>query len=143
MLNSAAGHRRSSSARSATSLARTWRPSGRGCTVIPSAPASSASTAAWVTLGIPIDRVLRTRATLFRFTLRAVMAGPSSRLEFPQVLQDAPRVQRLAAEMVANHPAQQTLGFGCDAFVVEAPGRHREQRAARHPGAVVDVAPFD
>ncbi len=73
MLNSQPGHLSSSCDKAATSGARTWRPSGRGCTVTPSAPASSASTAACSTLGMPIVRELRNKATLLRLTLSAVI----------------------------------------------------------------------
>ena len=72
MLNSTCGHCASSACSSATSCARMWRSSGRGCTVTPCAPASSTSVAARVTLGTPRWRVLRSSATLFRFTDSAV-----------------------------------------------------------------------
>src|SRR5512144_1485523 len=104
---------------------------------MPSAPASSASTAARVTLGMPIGRVLRTRATLFRLTLNAVMSMRCFRLELLEVLQDAPRVERLGPKMVANHPPQQPLGLGRNAVVLEAPLGHRQQRAPGDDAAVV------
>ena len=72
MLYSACGHCCSSVASSKTSLRRMWRSSGRGCTVMPSAPASSASVAARSTLGMPKWRVLRNKATLLTLTDKAV-----------------------------------------------------------------------
>ena len=52
--------------------ARMWRSSGRGCTVMPSAPASRHSVAARRTLGMPRCRVLRSSATLLTLTDSAV-----------------------------------------------------------------------
>src|SRR5882672_3603284 len=111
MLNSVAGQWRSNAASSPTSGARTWRPSGRGCTVMPSAPASSAIRARCSTLGMPIVRVLRRSATLLRLTLSEVMVRKigQQRSKLTQIVQDAARVQRLAVEMVANQMAQNEL----------------------------------
>ncbi len=50
---------RISAVMSCTSWARMWRSSGRGCTVMPSAPACRHSVAAFTTLGMPRWRVLR------------------------------------------------------------------------------------
>ena len=68
MLNSRSGQACISTARSRTSSARIWRSSGRGCTVMPLAPACRHKVAARVTLGMPRWRVLRTSATLLRLT---------------------------------------------------------------------------
>jgi len=59
-----------SSANSNTSVRRICRSSGRGWTVMPSAPASCASAANRNTLGTAVRREFRRRATLFRLTLR-------------------------------------------------------------------------
>ena len=79
MLNSARGHCVISAASSCTSAARMWRSSGRGWTVMPCAPASSAMVAARVTLGMPSVRVLRSSATLLRLTDSAVVPRCGSR----------------------------------------------------------------
>src|SRR6186997_2468681 len=73
MLNSAlrfARHGASTAAISRTSLARTWRSSARGCTVIPGAPASRHVVTASVTLGTFPPRELRRVAILLTLTDR-------------------------------------------------------------------------
>src|SRR3989442_2627978 len=78
MLNSTLGWSRNNSASSRTSGGFTCRWSGRGCTVIPWAPAAMHRSAASTTLGIPRLREFRSNATLFRLTLRRVnkRSGP-------------------------------------------------------------------
>src|SRR5256885_6844038 len=130
MLNSVPGRSRSTAASSRTSCARTWRPSGRGWTVIPRAPAPSAMRAASTTLGMPILRVLRSSATLLRFTLRTVMETYASQRE--QVPEDLPALQRLVIEPVIDEGAHQRLrlllGLGIGVVVAG----HVEERPARH-----------
>src|SRR5512147_3180800 len=129
MLNSAAGQPASSAASSCTSSPRTCLPSGRGWTVMPSAPASSAMTANFFTLGMPRLRVLRTRAILFRLTESAVTAS-----QFLQVAQDATRVQRAAFEMVANDQSQHRPRLAGDLRRAELAGGHRQRRRTGHAG---------
>src|SRR5690606_2885065 len=62
-----------SRARLSTSDGRIWRWSGRGCTVMPPAPARMAVSAAWSTRGSSPPRELRSTATLLTFTLSTVM----------------------------------------------------------------------
>src|SRR5688500_12499137 len=100
---------------------------------MPSAPASSAIRAACSTLGIPLLRVFRISATLFRLTLSAVMAVA---LQLPKVLQDAPCVQRLAIEVIANNLSQQRLAFGNHLRMLEIARGHRDQRATADSATV-------
>src|SRR5690606_2326225 len=65
---------RHSRAIASTSSVRAWRPSGRGCRVIPAAPASRQVLAARTRSGSPPPRELRSSATLLRLTLSRVMA---------------------------------------------------------------------
>src|SRR5882672_1692849 len=127
MLNSVAGQWLSNAASSPTSGARTWRPSGRGCTVMPSAPASSAISARCSTFGMPMVRVLRRSATLLRLTLSEVMVRKTRhrRSKLAQIVQDAARVQGLAVEMVANQMAQNEL---------RVVGHHRRRKIAARDG---------
>src|SRR5207342_2140530 len=57
-----------------TSSARMWRASGRGCTVMPCAPASRQARAARTTSGSLPPRELRRTAILLTLTLRTVIA---------------------------------------------------------------------
>ena len=63
----------SMAASSKQSLARIWRWSGRGCTVMPSAPAAMHMRACAVTLGLVVSREFRISAILLRLTLSAIM----------------------------------------------------------------------
>src|SRR6187402_454212 len=68
-------HGASTAAISRTSLARMWRSSARGCTVIPGAPASRHVTTAAVTLGTRPPREFRSVATLLTLTERLIIAN--------------------------------------------------------------------
>ena len=62
----------SSAARARTSAGLMWRSSARGWTVIPGAPAATATRAASTTLGTAPPRELRSVATLLTLTLSLV-----------------------------------------------------------------------
>src|SRR5256885_3450336 len=130
MLNSVLGRSRSMAASSRTSCARTWLPSGRGWTVIPSAPAPSAMRAAWTTLGMPMLRVLRSSATLLRFTLRTVMRTNASQCE--QIPEDLAAFQRLVIEPVIDERAHQRLRLLLGLRIGVVVARHLEESPARH-----------
>src|SRR6185312_11499052 len=83
MLNSAFCSARSfqritKSLRACTSDRRIWRPSGRGCTVIPYAPYFKILAASASTSGAFFPRALRIVASLLTLTLRRVMGHPVS-----------------------------------------------------------------
>src|SRR5690349_1188433 len=128
MLNSAPGYSRTTLARSRTSFARTCRPSGRGWTVIPLAPASSAMRAARTTLGIPIVRVLRSKAILLRLTLRNVTAATLSQRE--QIPEDLAAPERLIVEAVIDEGAHQDLGLLLRRRIGVIVASHVEERSA-------------
>src|SRR5712691_5702074 len=130
MLNSVPGRSRSTAASSRTSCARTCRPSGRGWTVIPRAPASSAMRAAWTTLGTPRVRVLRSNATLLRFALKRVMRMNASQRE--QVPEDLAAFQRLVIEPMIDERAHQRLRLLLSLWIGIVVARHVEKRPAGH-----------
>src|SRR5690606_33144921 len=66
-------------AKASTSSARMWRASGRGCTVMPWAPASRQARAARTTSGALPPRELRSTATLLTLTLRTVIGASLAR----------------------------------------------------------------
>src|SRR5580765_6793222 len=97
-----------------------WRSSGRGCTVMPFAPASSANVAARSTLGMPSSRVLRSSATLLTLTESAVVprwaSEPVARsgfmpsnLQALQVDHDLARAQHARPELLLDQRAQRQL----------------------------------
>src|SRR6267378_4191906 len=141
MLNSVPGRSSSTAASSRTSCPRTWRPSGRGWTVIPWAPALSAMRAAWTTLGMPMLRVLRSSATLLRFTLKRVIRTNTSQCE--QIPEDLAALQRLVIEPMTDERAHQRLrlllGLGIGVVVA----RHVEERPAGHAGLRSRALDFD
>src|SRR5580765_4023276 len=98
MLSSSDGCARRSSAISFTSLGRMCRSSGRGCSVIPCAPAPTQRRAHERTLGMPIARVLRSVATLLRLTESLVISNLELDLRRP-----AARARELpAADLVED-----------------------------------------
>src|SRR5690606_31835855 len=108
-----------------------WRPSGRGCTVMPCAPASMQMRAQRVTLGMPIVRVLRSSATLLRLTLSRVMEGPLERVsKLLQLDQQLARVERALIEVLPDQPAHELLALGRGERIAEIAARHVEQRLA-------------
>src|SRR5574340_481553 len=125
------------------------RPSGRGCTVMPCAPASRTMAAARITLGMPSVRELRSKATLLRLTLSLVMRqGATERSWLPgrsqllEIAQQRPCVQNLIAEVMIDQHAHQGLALllrGGAGVVVRL---HIDQRLTRQfylvfpPGAV-------
>src|SRR5437879_8394766 len=86
--------------------------------------------AAWTTLGMPMLRVLRSSATLLRFTLKEVMRTNASQRE--QIPEDLAALQRLVIEPVIDERAHQRLrlllGLGIGVVVAG----HVEERPARH-----------
>src|SRR6266446_6746378 len=132
MLNSVPGRSRSTAASPRTSCARTCRPSGRGWTVIPRAPAPSAMRAAWTTLGMPMVRVLRSNATLLRFTLKKVMRTNASQRE--QISEDLAALQRLVIESMIDERAHQRLRLLLCLGIGIVVSRHVEERPAGHAG---------
>src|SRR5687768_11058177 len=78
MLYSAPGCASMRAATWSTSSGRICRRSGRGCTVIPWAPASRQIRAARTRSGIPLVRVLRRVATLLTLTESRVMSGAAT-----------------------------------------------------------------
>src|SRR5438105_6960681 len=132
MLNSVPGRSLSTRASSRTSSPRTCRPSGRGWTVIPWAPASSATRAAWTTLGMPRVRVLRSKATLLRLALKRVMRVAASQRE--QIPEDLAAFQRLVIEAMIDERAHQRLGLLLGLGVGIVVARHVEKRPAGDPG---------
>src|ERR1035441_7092110 len=101
------------------------RPSGRGWTVMPCAPASSAAFASSTTLGIDKGRWLRSKAILLTLTDSAVVRRRASR---PVVIRgfivsasgrerlcvehDLPRAQGVGAEMIVKLCAQDRPQLG-------------------------------
>src|SRR5215467_1023293 len=140
MLNSAPGFSRTTAASSRTSPARTWRPSGRGCTVMPCAPAPSAMRAAWTTSGIPTVRVLRRRATLLRLALSEVIALPSQGQQVPE---DPAAPERLVLQAVVQQRAHQHLGLLLSERVGIVVARHVEERAARYDRVAAGAVRLD
>src|ERR1041384_4549212 len=122
-----------------------WRASGRGCTVIPWAPASIAIRAHPVTLGIPSARELRSSAILLRFTLSRVMAGSPlydigiapfcrDRLSVLDVAVERDRVAQLA-QQIFFEGAQRPAGVGAREQVLQ-------RRHVRIEKALVRVVPL-
>src|SRR5688572_22329762 len=139
-----------------------WRWSGRGCTVMPCAPAATHNSAARNTLGIPTVREFRSRAILLTLTLSRVIcfsmgSGLSSPLWVEPVLAGfAGRVNKCAPIIVfvgnahtgsiaRDTPDREVLAFvgsapacllgGAVAVEVRARmsvGTARPQRDARH-----------
>src|SRR5437899_1020285 len=97
--------------------------------------------AAWTTLGMPMLRVLRSSATLLRFTLKEVMRTNASQRE--QIPEDLAALQRLVIEPVIDERAHQRLrlllGLGIGVVVA----RHVEERAAGHAGLRSRLLDFD
>src|SRR5712691_330442 len=129
MLNSVPGRSRRIAASSRTSFARTCRPSGRGCTVTPCAPASSTRCAARSTLGIPIVRVLRSSATLLRLALSSVIRFSLERQQIPE---DLPAPERLVFQAVVDESAHERLRLLLRLGIGIVVARHIEKRAAGH-----------
>src|SRR4029079_1755213 len=101
---------------SVTSAGRMCRPSARGCTVIPGAPAATAISTARSTLGSSPPRELRSVAILLTLTEREIMTR-QRQVSLPQRSPD--RVcdlfgPRLHGRLIASfdHDAQQRLGPG-------------------------------
>src|SRR5262249_12116745 len=140
MLNSAPGFSRTTAASSRTSPARTWRPSGRGCTVMPCAPAASAMRAAWTTSGIPTVRVLRRSATLLRLALSEVITRPSQGQQVPE---DPAALQRLVLPATVEQHAHQRLGLLLGERVGIVVARHVEERAARDDSVAAGAVCLD
>src|SRR5882762_9494460 len=88
--------------------------------------------AAWTTLGMPMLRVLRSSATLLRFTLKRVIRTNTSQCE--QIPEDLAALQRLVIEPMTDERAHQRLrlllGLGIGIVVA----RHVEERPAGHAG---------
>src|ERR1700704_4369204 len=131
MLNSVPGRSRSTAASSRTSCERTCRPSGRGWTVIPWAPAPSARRAAWTTLGMPRVRVLRSNAILLRLALKSVMRMAASERE--QIPEDLAAFERLVVEAVIDERAHQRLGLLLSLGIGVVVASHVEQSPAGDP----------
>src|SRR5690242_20575774 len=85
MLYSAPGCAATTAASAPTSSLRMWRWSGRGCTVMPCAPAASAMRAKRDRSGMPLLRVFRSVAILLTFTDSLVMgrSAQSTALDGP------------------------------------------------------------
>src|SRR5439155_13086856 len=92
-------------------------------------------------LGMPMLRVLRSSATLLRFTLKEVMRTNASQRE--QIPEDLAALQRLVIEPVIDERAHQRLrlllGLGIGVVVA----RHVEERAAGHAGRRARVLDLD
>src|SRR5438445_8367945 len=97
--------------------------------------------AAWTTLGIPMVRVLRSNATLLRFTLKRVTRASASQRE--QIPEDLAALQRLVIESMIDERAHQRLrlllGLGIGIVVA----RHVEERPAGHAGRRARVLDLD
>src|SRR5437660_12405919 len=96
--------------------------------------------AAWTTLGMPMLRVLRSSATLLRFTLKEVMRTNASQRE--QIPEDLAALQLLVIEPVIDERAHQRLrlllGLGIGVVVA----RHVEERAPGHAGLSARLLDF-
>src|SRR5690606_30148727 len=95
-------------AKASTSSARMWRASGRGCTVMPWAPASRQARAARTTSGALPPRELRSTATLLTLTLRTVIGASLARHPSKQGRKQARRRFRQA------HRPQRLRPVGAD-----------------------------
>src|SRR5207302_8250671 len=97
--------------------------------------------AAWTTLGMPMRRVLRSSATLLRFTLKRVTRASASQRE--QIPEDLAALQRLVIESMVDECAHQRLrlllGLGIGIVVA----RHVEARPAGHAGRRARVPALD
>src|SRR5947209_3550426 len=97
--------------------------------------------AAWTTLGIPMVRVLRSNATLLRFTLKKVMRTNASQRE--QIPEDLAALQRLVIESMIDERAHQRLRLLLCLGIGIVVSRHVEERAAGHAGLRSRVLDLD
>src|SRR5713101_5339345 len=86
--------------------------------------------AAWTTLGMPMVRVLRSNATLLRFTLKKVMRTNASQRE--QISEDLAALQRLVIESMIDERAHQRLRLLLSLWIGIVVARHVEKRPAGH-----------
>src|SRR6266581_9544330 len=86
--------------------------------------------AAWTTLGMPMARVLRSNATLLRFTLKKVMRTNASQRE--QIPEDLAALQRLVIESMIDERAHQRLRLLLGLWIGVVVARHVEKRPSGH-----------
>src|SRR5205814_2449713 len=88
--------------------------------------------AAWTTLGTPMRRVLRSSATLLRFTLKRVTRASASQRE--QIPEDLAALQRLVIEAMIDERAHQGLRLRLGLGIGIGVAPHVEERSAGHAG---------
>src|SRR5882672_432837 len=97
--------------------------------------------AAWTTLGMPMLRVLRSSATLLRFTLKTVMRTNASQRE--QIPEDLAALQRLVIEPMIDERAHQRLRLLLGLRIAVVVARHVQERPPGHAGLRSRALDFD